>query len=1165
MRKMNYAFMVMAVLAALAALLTPAWSQEVTASIVGTVSDPSGAPIKGAAVTATDADRGTVWSAQTNETGAYNLLRLPVGNYAVKVAAAGFATAVEPAFALVLNQTARVDVQMKIGQTNETVEVSSIAPLLQTDSTDISTHIDHVVTENVPLITRNYSELTLLTAGAVALNPGAFTSGQNTFQIGRPYINGNREQTNYYLLDGIQNDNHDNNDVAYSPNPDAIQEFNLITQNPSAEFGNFLGGIVNVTIKSGTNSYHGSAFEFWRNDKLNANNWFNDLLGLPKQSLHYNQFGATFGGPIIKNRVFFFLDYTGIRNPTTSPQSAVVMSAAERTGNFGELCTNSTVGGTFNGAGQCSVAAGQLYAPSAGAAPSARPFVPFNNLTAPGPLGAGLTLSTAATNIVNSALYPTAPGNLLTFTEQERNSADQGDAKIDFTPNDKDRISGRYSQQSVRNPTTYSFALNQYGDSSFLYPLHNGVIDWTHAINPTMLNDARIGFSYFPINQGFSNPVNANLPATFGIPGATTTFIPAIQGNLSGVTQIGNSIAQANVFADTMIQAEDGVTKTWGNHDFHMGFQFNRYYDNFLYPGNEGLAGFFNFNGQYTNTIVTTSSGPTTVGGSGLADFMLGLTNNYGIGAGTGNRHMRNNYFAAYGMDNWRIRSNVTLNLGLRWEVTTPRYAADGNEINYDLYTGAVILPNFNNEGTGKALYKQYNGITNFEPRFGIAWQPSFVKNTVVRAAWGVSNFFESNGVNNLATQNPPFEIAHNVTYFPTGITANLPTTTLDEGFTGFPSGCTLAIAEQTSLGPANPCFSGVNIHATNIHLRPEVHYQWNLSIQHQFGNATTFQIGYVGQNDAHLTNIVNLKQGILTSGGVLASPFLGSVGSNPITNPTLLDLIGQGRYNNTNGVSNYNALQLVLQERLSRGLQAQLNYTWSKCLGDTPGYYGQYGDNVATEQQTINGWAFPQNPYDQIGDYGRCPQNVASNFNGYAVYELPFGHGKQFGSGMNAIEDGVVGGWRLSTGFVFHTGFAQTIFANADTSGTGGFSTRANCIPGVPSKVPMTFDSVNKGVTYLNPAAVAEPATGTFGDCQVGSFDGPGYHSLDLGIAKDFRLFENHQLEFRMDATNVANHPIFAFGQEYSGQHTATAPNYGEIDATQGSRQIQLALRYHF
>jgi hypothetical protein len=1125
---------------ALVALLcsaNEARSQEVTAAITGTVTDPSGSAIAGATVTAKDTARGTMYQTQTNSDGAYYLARVPVGRYEVRVEAKGFQTAVRPAFDLVLNQVARVDVQMVVGAVSQTVEVTGAPPLLQTETTEISTHIDSVVAQDIPLITRNYGQLTLLTPGAVSTNPGAFTSGQNTFQVGRPYINGNREQTSNYILDGIDNNQHDNNEVAYSPNPDAIQEFNLITQNPSAEFGNFLGGIVNATIKSGTNEYHGSVFEFLRNDKLNANSWSNDLTGVKKAALRYNQFGATGGGPIIKNRLFFFADYQGLRNPNSSTQQVQVLSAAERAGNLGELCTAG-----FSGTGICANPAQQLFKPQSGTAPGARSAIPFNNLTAD-----GLTLSSAASAIVTSSLYPSsnvAGTNFFRYTQTVQNSADQGDLKIDWTPNDKDHVSGRYSQQSVRNPTTETFLLANNGFTDFTYPLRNGVVDWTHTISPSLLNDLRLGLSYFPVSQGFSNPTGKNLPQMFGIAGSPSPFLPALGGQFGGVTTIGNNLGAFNTFADTVIQVGDSLLKTYGNHEFRAGFQFNRYRDNFLYPGNEGLAGFFNFNGQYTG------NGTPASAGSGVADFLLGLPNQLGIGQGVGNRHVQNSIYSAYGQDNWRIRRNITLNLGLRWEVNTPRAAAEGNAVNYALFGGNIITPSINNNGLGKALYHQYNGITNFQPRIGIAWQPDFLKNTVVHAAYGVSNFTESNGVNNLLTQNPPFETAHNVLFAPT---TAVPPSTLDQGFVGFPTGCTLALAQ--TFAPV--CFQGVNIHAFDVNLRPAVHYQWNLAVQHQFGNATTVQVGYVGQENQHLSNIIMLQQRQLNANGTIsASPFL---------NPTLLGEVGQARYTLSNGISNYHALQMILQERLSQGLQAQLNYTWSKCMSDTPGFYGQFGDNVATESQTIAGWAFPQNPYNQQGDYGRCPQNVAHLFNGYVVYELPFGRGKRYANNLGRAADLAIGGWRLSSSFVFHTGFAQTIFASGDTSGTGGFSTRANCVSGVPSKVPMTFDPVTGGVHFLNPAAVTNPAAGSFGNCAVGVFDGPGYKSADLSIAKDFSITERQSLEFRADMVNFTNTPIFNFGQEFSGQHTATASNYGEIFTSQGSRQIQFALKYRF
>ena len=1102
-------------------LLPPAATgQEVTGSIVGTVLDQTGAALSDATVTAREVRKGTVLSTKTDNTGSFRIERVPIGRYEVKVERTGFQTAVKPAFDLVLNQTARLNIDMKVGQTSESVEVNAAPPLLNTDTTEISTHIDSVATENLPLITRNYNQLTLLTPGAVSTNPGSFVSGQSTFQVGRPYINGNREQTNNYILDGMDNNQNDNNEVGYAPNVDAIQEFNLITQNPSAEFGNFLGGIVNTTLKSGTNSYHGSAFEFLRNDIFNANEWSNNLFGddanghekVPRPRLRYNQFGATFGGPIIKDKLFFFVDYQGQRMVTPSTQSASVLSAAERAGDFSAIGV-------------------QLHFPGTNTP------IPGNNLAA-----AGLALSPAAQAIVNSPFYPLPNNgtNGLLYTQRTENNANQGDIKLDWTPSEKDHFYGRYSQQDVENPTTETFVFASNGITNFSYPLKNAVADWTRTFSPTLLNDFRIGVSHFPVFQGFSNPTGQNLPQAFGIPGSPSTFLPSIGGFQDGISPFGNNLAQTNVFADTVIQIGDSVLLTHGLHEFHAGFQFNRYRDNFLYPGNEGLAGQFSFNGQYT--------------GSGSADFMLGLPNSLGIGQGVGNRHVNNSLYSVFIQDNWRIRRDLTLNLGLRWEVNTARAAQDGNAVNYALFGGQLILPS-NNNGLGDALYHTYNGIANFQPRIGLAWQPDFMKNTVIRAAYGMSNFTESNGVNNLLTQNPPFETAHNVT-FPAGSAA--PGSTLDQGFTGFPTGCTLPLA--IAFSPT--CFSGVNIHAFDVDLRPTVHYAWNLSIEHQFGSATTVQIGYVGQANQHLSNIIMLQQKQLNPDG--------SVSPSPFLNPTLLSEVGQARFTLSNGVSNYHALQTVFQERFKNGLQAEANYTWSKCLSDTPGFFGQFGDNVGTQAQTIGGWAFPQDPYNQRGDYGRCPQDVASLFNGYVVYDLPFGHGRHFGSDVNKAIDAVAGGWRISSGFNFHTGFAQTIFAAQDLSGTGGFSTRPNCVPGVPQTLPFAPDpaSVAAGTprfNFLNPAAVTQPGPGTFGNCPVGAFRGPGYKSVDMGLGKSFSLTERQSLEFRIDAVNVFNTPIFNFGDEFGGQHTQGAANFGQISSSQGARNMQLGLKFRF
>src|SRR5215475_9764265 len=293
--------------------LYPAWSQEVTASFTGSVVDASGASVVGATLTAQDTDRGTIYEVQTNDVGVFSLPRLPVGKYDLKAEAPGFQTTVYHSVTLVLNQTARVDFQLKVGPATESIDVISPTPLLQTDSTQLSTVMDSNSNINLPLLSRNYIQLTLLAPGSVHPDPQTMNSGNDPLSAGRPYINGNREQANSFLLDGMDNNQVSDNLVGYIPSVDAIQEFNLITQNASAEFGNYQGGIINVSIKSGTNYYHGSVFEFFRNDALNANNWANAFQGLPKPKLRWNMFGATLGGPLVSQKLFFFVDYQGQR------------------------------------------------------------------------------------------------------------------------------------------------------------------------------------------------------------------------------------------------------------------------------------------------------------------------------------------------------------------------------------------------------------------------------------------------------------------------------------------------------------------------------------------------------------------------------------------------------------------------------------------------------------------------------------------------------------------------------------------------------------------------------------------------------------------------------------------------------------------------------------
>ena len=848
-------------LAILVSCSVAALGQDISAKITGTVTDASGAVISGATVTARDTSRGTAYPTQTNSAGVYYLSPLPIGDYTLTVTASGFSTAQRPSFSLAMGQTARVDIAMTVGQASQTVEVSSAPPLLQTDQTFMSTTLDARANVTLPLATRNYNQLTLLSPGAVSLNPGAFTGAQASFQVGRPYINGNREQVNNYILDGMDNNQIDNNDVAFAPSVDAIQEFNLISQNAPASYGNYLGGIISVTLKSGTNQFHGDVFEFIRNDAFNANRWQNGLTkGQPyipgvnnpdgtglKPILRWNEFGASVGVPIIKDKLFFFADYQGSRfdQPATSTPYTV-FTTAERQGNFASVCTAG-----FNISGICKNLAQQLYNPYSSSTPGGRtPFL-NNQINIP--------FSSAATKILNSTLYPgpinsLVQGNQVNVVHSYTNS-DQGDLKIDWVASQKDHVYARYSQQHLTNPTTNSQLLTGNSDNEF--PLYNGVLDYTHTFSPSLLNSARIGTSYFPVTEGYTNPTGLNLPTTFGIAGAAAnqTFLPleTFSGPSYG-PQLGNNNLVSQ-FHDTVIQAEDTVTIVRGKHTVNVGFEFYNYRTNVLYVGNSGLAGQFIYNGSFTgNPSVGSSAAGTTPLGWSEADFLLGLPENVGLGSG-GGRSLRNSLYSAFVQDDWHLRSNLTLNLGLRYEVVTPRAEAHNQATNYGLYTGTVEIAGM--DGNSKALYNQYNGPTNFQPRIGFSWQPEMIKATVVRGAYGISNFTESTGTGNLLIQNPPFAIPLNVTY--AGGTQALSTTTLDQGFSSFPtSGCTIA----TAIAQSPLCFTGAGIHAFNPNeIRPAVSQQYNLTVQHQFGNSSTFQISYVGQVTDHLMTIALINQ----------------------------------------------------------------------------------------------------------------------------------------------------------------------------------------------------------------------------------------------------------------------------------------------------------------
>lgn len=1132
MRTIREALAASILLVAVAFPVATASAQEITAAINGTVTDKSGGAVAGARVVAKDLDRGTVYPTVTAGDGAYNLPRLPVGRYEIRVENAGFQTAVQPNVTLVLNQVAKVDFELQVGNVNQTVEVTTAAPVLQTETTQLGTVLDARTNVALPLATRNYNQLTLLAPGAITTSPTAFTGSQSTFNSGRPYVNGNREQADNYILDGMDNNQISENDVGYAPSVDAIQEFNLITQNASAEFGNFMGGTISVSLKSGTNQFHGVAFEFIRNDKLNANEWSNNFQNIPTPLLRWNEFGGAVGGRIIRDKLFFFADYQGSRydQPATGG-GFTVLTAAERGGNFAAICTAGFTNGICNNLAQ------QLYNPYSSATASNR--APFLNNQIPTRL-----FSPLAVSILSSSLYPGAiNGNLVNNqinTMHTYTNGDQGDLKIDWAASEKDHVFGRYSEQKVINPSTNSQPLlyNNFNN----YPLYNGVVDWTHTFSPRIVNDFRGGVNYYPVATG-SVPSTSN--TNFGVPGAPSNFLPQMQftgGNLtSGDGWFGNADITQD-FSSTVGQLEDTAIINIGAHTLRAGFQAFRDRIDVFYSGNEGLAGIFGFNGQYTGNTV---GGTATSKGLPEADFLLGLPQTVGLGAGGGTWGQRSSTYAAFLQDDWKVTSNLTLNLGLRWELHTPWNEVHSRQTNFQEYTGAVLLSGQTNLfNDNNALYNQYNGITNWQPRVGIAYSPT--SHTVIRASYTLSNFLEGTGTNLRLTRNPPWQTGHLVTYS-SGADLVLPPTTLDQGFSGFSgSGACTAVAAVAS-SPA--CFTGATIFTWDPNNRPAVSNQWNFSIQQQIGTTTTLQLAYVGQNNDHLMVPINASQGYLASNGVVyPSPYLAG-------NPTLAADGPTDKLTNTNGIQNYNALQVSLAKRLSSGLEFQANYTWSKCLTNSIGYYGLYGDLNASVDQSGGNYFYWQNTYDAHGNYGPCYYDAEHAFNGFVTYDIPFGRNRTFGKNMNRVANAIIGDWQINSIATFHSGFPFTIGAN-DASGTGSFGSLASC-----SGAPQSYGERNSpagGYQWFGQSTFYQPSSG-FGNCGIGIVRGPGLHTVDLSVSKLFSFTEHQNLEFRAEAINFTNTPILA------GPNSSLGPDLGLVNSSQGARNLQFGLKYNF
>ena len=501
---------------------SPAWAQQAAGSITGTVVDPSGSAIPNATVTVRDLDRNTTWTTKTGSAGIYDFPQISVGRVIVTVDAAGFNKEVRNSFTLEVNQIAQINFTMQVGSVNATVEVTAAPPLLQTVSTEVGSVLDANAVGNLPMASRDINQLTLLIPGVVSPNIFAFQASQNTFGTGRGYVNGAREQDNNATLDGMDINQPDNNDVAYVPSPDAIGNFNVITSNAPADYGNYIGGVIVETTKSGTNHFHGTVYEYFRNTVLDANTWQDkanaalslpDANGdggfyspgtLPRPTLQWNNFGGSIGGPIIKNKLFFFADETTeINNTPRTAQTNSIIPTAYLTGNLGALCTSQ--GGTFSAAGVCSNPALQLYSPVYLSGPNAGQVAPAGSRQ-PFPNNMVPVNSTVAKALIASPYFAQQFEQPTYYTSGYVHSY-QGDAKIDWQASPSDHVMGRYSQSYTINTTSNGTNVLT-PNLTREYPLKNFVANYDHMFTPSFVNEVRAGMQIFPANdQEYTNSI----------------------------------------------------------------------------------------------------------------------------------------------------------------------------------------------------------------------------------------------------------------------------------------------------------------------------------------------------------------------------------------------------------------------------------------------------------------------------------------------------------------------------------------------------------------------------------------------------------------------------------------------------------------------------------
>ncbi len=1104
-------------------------AQVESGKIVGTVRDASGAVVADVSVTVAETETNAETRSKSNSAGEYVVTELKPGTYMVKAEREGFKTAVESVFKLDINQVVRVDFTLVVGSVHEQVIVTAAEPLVESETSSIGQVIDESRVHQLPINGRNFMQLAYLSPG-VNKGPASTGSTGNVQQgeipedergNGSIQVNGLWATNNNYLLNGFDNNEQQIGFELIEPPIDAIQEFKVQTNNFGADIGKG-GAVVNVVTKAGTNKFHGSAFEFLRNSSMDAKNFFDDPAH-PIPPFKRNEFGGSFGGPIIRDRTFFFVDYQGRRIRTSDTFLSTVPNPSEAGGNFSDLLAGSSPMIIVD------PATGNQFMGNDNASPNVIP-------SCPSPTG-GACLDSAALNVV--ALFPApspdlASQSLFRYNPVDRNNQNSFDIRIDHQITAKSNLFAFFSYGNVDDYKPDPFP-GIAGGGSFTGNITNksllGGLSEVHAFSGNKINELKIGYTRYvveavPFFQG------QQLATQLGIPGVNDPNNP-ITGGLPNIQIAGlNSLGNGDYFPETLhennYQLLDSFTYIRGNHSLKMGGDLRRRMHGFYQVQNP--HGDFYYTGQFTSPDSNTYTVP-------LADFLIGYTQGLFRDAQTGTYGMRWWEFGGYLMDDYRVGSKLTLNLGVRYDLYTPMVEEHNRLANFDFNTGYFVAPGITT-GTSRSGDVATNW-KNLSPRIGFAY--SVDGKTAVRGGYGI--FYDLQ-----ADQNDT-ELAYN----------DLPGVYGSQSFTASLGPTPVMILSQ---GPPPIIFSDITnptgrASAAYFHNPTTYIEEWNLNIERQLAKDTVLQVGYVGTRGVHLTYLRNLNQATTPTWQNFSGP-TGNEG-RPYVNtvPNIAAIRTEGH-----DISLINhGLQVRFEKRSANGWSMLNSYTYQHTIGQ------------ATESETPSADVEPQNTYNLRGERGNVAPDFRHQFTSAWSYELPFGPGRHYlkASGPLGL---LAGGWQLNGIISLYSGQAFTPQLSQDYSNTGSGGMRPDRVfnPYDFSNAPCgTHQNVN---CWYNPAAFAIPAIAPgqptnpagfyatmFGNAGRGSLRGPAFYDTDFSIFKDFKLRERSQLELRAEIFNLFNTPQFALPNPQ-----VDTDNAGQITSTlHESRQIQVSVNISF